>query len=483
MKYIFSNIFRSPLFPILHFLLWLPMVTAPAQTLQNRLDLLLEDKFYQTATVGIAVYDLTDNQPLYNRNELRLCRPASNMKLLTAATALHYLTAAYEFRTRLSYKGTIDSTGCLNGDLYLIGGFDPEFNSADLDSMVCRLQEAGICRFEGQLYIDLSMGDDVYWGKGWSWDDDMETFQPYMMPLPLNKGVVKLKISPSSPDHAPVTQTEPQSAFIQIDNQATTVKKTSIPSKKSLQFSRSSNETYNLITISGSIGAKAAAYETQISLQHPETYVLTLFAEKLTAQLPGSVPTCCGVLISPEYTNVVGDVRHSMHTVIRKMNKESDNLNAEMLLYALGQQCCGEPSSTGKGIKRMYQMIRKFDLNPERYSIVDGSGLSNQNYLTPELMVAVLKYMSQRPEFALFKSSLPEAGVNGTLKYRMKETPAYRKVFAKTGSLTGVSTLSGYVMAQNGHTLAISIMIQNFVEKASFVHTNYIDKICAQLAE
>jgi D-alanyl-D-alanine carboxypeptidase/D-alanyl-D-alanine-endopeptidase (penicillin-binding protein 4) len=458
-------------------------IAAQPATLQDRLDKLLGDDFFQQATAGVAVYDLTGQKPVYACNERRLCRPASNMKLLTSATALSALTPGYTFKTGLYYTGTIDESGRLLGDIYLAGGFDPELKSADLDSLILQVKKAGIGSIDGNLYLDASMADSTFWGKAWSWDDDMEAFQPYLSPIPLNKGVVKLTVVPASPGRAPIIKTEPESSFIQVVNRAVTTWKSSEPPQKTLHITREySSGGYNRIVVSGVISA-SDAYHTAISLKNPYGYALTLFSEKLSEQIPGSNIRVAGMSHVPDDAVKLGDAAHSMAEVVRQLNKESDNLNAEMLLYALGYRQDNGPSSTGKGIAAVQQFIAQMGLNPKTYSIVDGSGLSNQNYLTPELLVAVLKHMYRSPCFELFRESLPIAGEDGTLAHRMRNSAAYRKVTAKTGSITGVSALSGYVTARNGHLFAFSIMIQNFVEKTSYVSVNYIDRICEALAE
>jgi len=456
---------------------------AAPQQLQTRLDKLLADEFYQRATAGVVVYDLTDQKQLYTHNEKRLCRPASNMKLITSAAALSMLTSEFNFRTEVYYTGMIDKSGQLQGDLYLAGGFDPELKSADLDILITQMKKAGVNRINGNLYLDASMADPTFWGKAWSWDDDMEAFQPYLSPIPLNKGVVKLKVIPASPERAPIIKTEPESSFIQVVNRATTVWRSAEPARNTLRFTRDFVDGHNLITVSGNISTSVNAYETMISLKNPHGYVLTLFAEKLSEQFPGSNIRAAGTMQLPADAQNLVYATHTIAEVVRQLNKESDNLNAEMLLYALGYQQDAGFASTEKGIAVVQQWMAHLGFDPKGYSMVDGSGLSNQNYLTPELLMAVLKYMYQSPDFELFRQSLPVAGIDGTLANRMKGSPAYRKVTAKTGSLTGVSTLSGYVTARNGHLLAFSIMIQNFVERTSYVAVNYIDKICAALAE
>ena len=480
------NIIKSPKITALKWLICTFVYTASVaaqSTLHERLDKLLADEFYQRATIGVAVYDLTDQKTLYAHNVKRLCRPASNMKLLTSATALSALTSEYTFKTGIYHTGTIDETGHLNGNLYLKGGFDPELKSADLDQLILLIKKAGVNSINGHLYLDASMADTTFWGKAWSWDDDMEAFQPYLSPIPLNKGVVKLKVIPASPERAPIIKTDPESSFIQVVNRATTVWRSAEPTRNTLRFSRDDANGCNRITVTGIISASANAYETMISLKNPRGYALTLFAEKMSKQFPGSNIHVSGTMRTPADAQNLGYATHSIVEVVRQLNKESDNLNAEMLLYALGYLQDAESTSTEKGIAVVRQLITQLGLDPKSYSVVDGSGLSNQNYLTPELLVAVLKYMHQSPDFELFRQSLPIAGIDGTLANRMKGSAAYCKVTAKTGSLTGVSTFSGYVTARNGHLLAFSIMIQNFVERTSYVAVNYIDKICEVLAE
>jgi D-alanyl-D-alanine carboxypeptidase/D-alanyl-D-alanine-endopeptidase (penicillin-binding protein 4) len=295
--------------------------------------------------------------------------------------------------------------------------------------------------------------------------------------------VAKVKVIPAMPGRAPIIKTEPESGFIQVTNRATTVNQSADPPAKSLRFSRESNGEYNRIAVSGVISAKANAYETLISLQNPRGYVLTLFAEKLSEQFPESNICVAGLANVPDDAQFLGYTARSIAEVIRRLNKESDNLNAEMLLYALGYQKSEKTTSTEKGIEIVQQMMTQLGFQTTSYKMVDGSGLSNQNYLTPEQLVAVLSYMHQSQHFDLFRQSLPIAGVDGTLAHRMKSSAAFRKVAAKTGSLTGVSALSGYATARNGNLLAFSIMIQNFTERTSFVAVNYIDRICTALTE
>lgn len=168
--------------------------------------------------------------------------------------------------------------------------------------------------------------------------------------------------------------------------------------------------------------------------------------------------------------------------VLGRMMKESDNLYAEAVFYALAAKD-GQPYASRK--EAMYsieKMIGFLGFEPAKYRVADGSGLSLYNYLTPELETALLRYAFSRQEiFTSFYESLPIAGVDGTLKKRMIDTPAFNNVRAKTGTLTGVYSLAGYATAANGHQLAFCIINQG-VESASEARA-FQDKVCVLLCK
>ena len=141
-------------------------------------------------------------------------------KVITSVTALARLGEAYTFDTRLAYTGTLDADSVLHGDLFLIGGFDPEFMEDDLDDLVGAVLRAGIRTVEGKLVADVSVMDSVYWGSGWAWDDAQYSFQPYLSPLMLNRGCVSISVKPTQRGHRPEVETVPESDYYAIDNRA-----------------------------------------------------------------------------------------------------------------------------------------------------------------------------------------------------------------------------------------------------------------------
>ena len=162
----------------------------------NSLDSLIQAKIPKGGQVGVSVFDLENGQQLYSYQGDRLCRPASTQKLVTAITALNQSRGLEPFRTEVWYKGEI-ANDTLRGDMYIIGGMDPELMETAVDTLIDLTAALPFHVLDGQVYGDVSMKDSLYWGKGWLWDDNPESFQPYLSPLMMNKGVVKVTAIPS----------------------------------------------------------------------------------------------------------------------------------------------------------------------------------------------------------------------------------------------------------------------------------------------
>ena len=159
----------------------------------------------------------------------------------------------------------------------------------------------------------------------------------------------------------------------------------------------------------------------------------------------------------------------AIQDVINQIMKESDNLNAEALLCRLGAQATGKKHiSDEDGLSVIRKQIKALGEDPDYYKLADGCGLSNYNYISPNLLIAFLKFAYSRTDvFQKLYKALPIGGVDGTLKYRMKRgTPSYKNVHAKTGSFTAINCLAGYLRTTNGHEIAFAIMNQNVLSGA-----------------
>lgn len=445
--------------------------------LAHRLDSLIQVKMPQGGLVGVSVYDLSADQPLYAYQADKLCRPASTQKLITAITALNQPRAQEPFRTEVWYKGQL-ANDTLHGDLYVIGGMDPELMETALDTLIDLTAALPFHVLDGQVYGDVSMKDSLYWGRGWMWDDNPESYQPYLSPLMLNKGFVKVTAIPANQGEPAVLEVKPISTYYNIINETRT--KTASAGKFAVMRDWMNNA--NDITVSGNITARRLE---EINVYSSHDFFMHTFLERLGMRF---------TLLQPWYSfaelqrndscQLVAVYETSVSKVLKQMLKESDNLNAEAMFTRLGMQASGKRHvSADEGIEAVKTLIRTMGMNPDDYRIADGCGLSMYDYVTPDLLVAFLRYAYSKDNiFPHVFRSLPLAGVDGTLKTRMRKgSPAYQRVHGKTGTYTGISTLAGYLETNSKRYFAFAIMCQNQL-KASEARALQ-DAICEYLVK
>lgn len=438
------------------------------QTLKTKIDNVLQDKFFDRCLIAVQIEGLTTGKTLYKKNEKILLHPASNMKIITSAAGLLYLGPEYEFKTDLYYDGFI-SNDTLYGNLYVVGGCDPDFVTQDFYAFVNEIKSLNISVINGSIYGDISFKDSLYWGKGWMWDDDPSFDAPYLSALNLNDNCVEVLIN-GQYDSAIIN---PRTKYVTLNR---------IENDESLFIDRDWINKKNEILIIGKNDFKD--YSVIVNVLEPEKYFLKVFSEILDSnniKLNGNLE----IKNLPGQINLLHSFTRKFSDIIDNLNKTSDNLSAEMTLLALAEKYFGKPANAKNGISVIEKMIELIGLSPSDYRIVDGSGVSHYNVVTTELLSTLLKYFyNKRPElYEILYNSFPIAGIDGTLENRMRNTLAENNVHAKTGTITGVSTLSGYVTTKIKHTLAFSIMIQNYVGSSSKAKEfqDQISKILAEL--
>jgi D-alanyl-D-alanine carboxypeptidase/D-alanyl-D-alanine-endopeptidase (penicillin-binding protein 4) len=452
------------------------IISAYPQSLKSKLDNVLKDKFFESCFVSIQVEDLTTNRTLYKKNEKFLLRPASNMKILTSAAGLLYLTRDYEFSTDLYYDGYV-SEDTLYGNIYVVGGCDPDFVTKDLYSFVDALESLNVSVINGNIYGDVSFKDSLFWGSGWMWDDDPSFDAPYLSALNINDNCVEVFVQQSEYLEKPTVTLIPGTNYLTVNNES------SFSSDEKFQITRNWIEKKNEVVVKGKFPISNRYVKQFVNVLDPAKYFLTLFSEVLDSnniKTLGSI----GLKILPVESSLLYSFKRKYSDTIDNLNKTSDNLSAEMTLYALANEYSGKPATADSGVQFIKLMIDSIGLNHEDYRLVDGSGVSHYNLVSAELLSKLLKYFYEE-EYELYKilhDSFPIAGVDGTLEYRMRKTAAGNNVHAKTGTLTGVSCISGYLSTKNKHHLAFSIMMQNFVGSSSKAK-EFQDEICRILAE
>ena len=390
------------------------------QRIRVELDRLAREAENAYFHVGISVWDLTTDAFLWGYNNRKVMRPASTQKVLTAISALSVLGAQHEFKTRAYYTGSIATDGTLNGDLYVVGDFDPMYSHADLKELARNIRDLGIQRINGKIYGDASMKNSDLYGNGWCWDDVPSKYEPYLCALMVERG----RMYPNFGTYSKDSSFHPATHFAYALSQEL----------KNLNIT-STNGT------AADYGMKDYAYNGH------NFYTKTRTIEE----------------------------------VMQRMLKNSDNLHAEAVFFKLAHFNTGKRCSWKDGARQVENVLRKAGTSTSYVEVADGSGVSLYNYESPDAQVAMLRYAFKNPSiYQPFYAALPIAGVDGTLDERMQTGKAYRNVRAKTGTVEGVIGLTGYVTASNGHQLAFSILV-NGVLTAS-VARNYQDRVCQELA-
>ena len=450
----------------------------PVQLLGEEIDAIFKNSCLDEGSVGIKVFSLTKGDVLYQRNSSQFFIPASNIKLLTSAVALEVLGGEYQFLTTVSTDGEIKN-GVLHGDLYLKGYGDPRLVSEELWMIVKSIRNRGIKRINGDIIADDTFFDDKRKGVGVGENGGSEPYNARISALSLNFNTVTVYVNPAKRVGArPIVTVDPPTKYIKVSNKAKTV---AIGKDYNIVAGRIKKRGYDTVFINGSI--KTPGYHVYLNVSDPTLYTVTVFKEFLEKE---GIKIKGNIITAKQPEDVKKLVIHKsrpLSLIIQDMNKISNNFISEQVLKTAGAERYGEPGTTRKGLNLINQLMETLGYLPSSYSVVDGSGLSKQNSLSPDQITDVLKNMyydfSVRAEYV---SSLGIMGIDGSLKKRLKEFPKRRYIRAKTGTLNGASSLSGYVGAEGGEELAFSMLINS--RKCNWANNTKIqNSIVEKLAE
>ena len=437
-------------------LFYLPIHVISQTFIEKETEFLIHKYLSPSSEIGIAVYNLSKNKWVYQHNSNKLSRPASTMKLMTGITALSFDAPA--FTTSAWYDGEVRDS-ILYGDLYITGSMDPEFNNLKMIELATAIENLAIKKISGHIYGDISYKDSLYWGTGWGWDDSPNAYQPYLSPIMFNKGKVSVVAKPLQFGQKAELIISPESNYYTVKNQ-TVSKNKNIPDFKA---TRDWLENKNNILVTGNVDRYRVR---ELSIVDPDLFFLHVLEEKLASK---GITTEQGYQIKnlsaqnkPQHIHTITT---KLQDVLVPMLKESDNLNAEAMLLRLGSMAKSKHIGSGDGIVFIDSLLLKIGEKPNNYRFEDGSGLSPYNLVSPKLLVNMLKYAYETPSiYKRLLEGLPIAGVDGTLAHRMKKTTAYKKVKAKTGTITAISSLAGYVENSKGEILAFAILNQNILK-------------------
>ncbi len=434
---------------------------------------------------GIVVQGLGGTNQLYNRDGDRLFIPASNIKLITTAVALRQLGATARLRTSI-YQ--LPSTGSLS-NLLVVGRGDPSLTVSGLQSIAQQLQQRGIKQI-GQISFDDSYFRGEQINSDWEWGDLSTDYAPTINSLMLNQNSNPLTVSQQQIG-MPLKYTwkDPSLNNWQVDNQSVTA-----PVDQNSNVNAFSSAVPKVIAIfgkpilklTGKLAKNAAPNQIDLPVLNPTASFISAVRQSLNRSgiTVGSTRLVLGQNTAnlPEIAMINSP---PIAELIQETNQHSNNVYAEILLRSIGhthpEHNTGNEDTSNLGIALVKQRLTEIGVNPQSYRISDGSGLSRHNLVAPIAFTQLLSAMATTPTGQMYRDSLPVAGISGSLKNRMKGTVAQGIVRAKTGSMSGVVSLSGYINPPQYSPLIFSIIL-NQHDRSTSQMVKVVDEIMILLA-
>ncbi len=459
------------------------------QDFSKTLDDIFNDPNFSNAHWGVVIQSLNTGEYFYKRNENKNFMPASNMKLFTSAVGLLDLGPNFQYETSLYLKGKIDDE-IVKGDLVIKASGDPtvtaRFYNDDpnyvFSAWADTLVEMGVEEIRGNIIADDDVFDDVGLGSGWSWDDETYYYSAPVSGVSFNDNCIDISIMPGREIGSKALITfRPNTRYVTVLNDIITVTNDSVTK---LEFYR--DRGTNIIHCFGTIRISEPKYTESVSVNNPTKFAAVVFKEILEAKgitvkgYSADVDEITEALDYTAMTKLFAQLSPKLDQIINVINKRSNNLYTEQLLKTIGYKH-EKLGTTENGIKSSELFLKQMGIDPDNIQIVDGSGLSRMNLITPMQLNNLLRYMYKSKVFKSFYESLPIAGVDGTISRRMKNSRAENNVRAKTGYINSVRSLSGYVTTADGEMLTFVMIANNFLVPLPLAE-NIQDLVCVLLS-
>ncbi len=441
------------------------------QVLAQLNQLVLNEPNLKGAIAGLSIRSAKNGEILYQHaGDVRL-RPASNLKLITAATALSALGENYQFSTEVLTDGKLEGNK-LTGNLYLKGKGDPTLLQQDLDLLAKKIKKSGVDVIFGNIIADDSWYDDERYSIDLTWSDETYYYGSAVSGLTASpnkdydSGTLIVEVAPGKKvGNKAEISVQPTNNYVKIINNTKTVQK---EEKKDIDIIREHGK--NVITIEGTIPVNAQSVQEWMTVWEPTGYTLDLFKHALAKNGIHVIGTD-GHAKTPEDAELLAiDQSIPLKELLIPFMKLSNNGHGETLVKEMGRIRKGE-GSWDKGIAVVKDELRKIGVDPSSMVIRDGSGISHVNLVSANDISKLLYHVQKQSWFPTYLEALPVAGnserlVGGSLRYRMKNPDMAGKVKAKTGTIRTVSSLSGYIKTKSGEYLIFSILLNNLMNDA-----------------
>ncbi len=478
----------------------LPLPLPPVASLgelQAKIEEHVTQSKFAGASWGVKIVSLDTGRTLYEHAANRRLSPASNSKLYSAALALDQLGADHRMHTPILASTAVDVAGELKGNLIVSGrgdpGWDPRRLKRDFmtvfEPFVAVVKKAGVRRIAGDVVADATYFRSTPQGGSWTADDMNDYYGAEISAITVDDNYVDLRVVPGATVGAPcgVELLQPHSGLT-LDNRTRTI---ATGGARSISVLRVPGET--TVQIFGELPLGGKEELTEATVPRPALW----FAAGLKVALERAGITVGGGARGVRWPEAAptapGDVKlgEVVSTPLREflpvMMKQSQNLQAD-LIFAHAGEARRVPAtpvwtrSEDLALAGLKEFLERHALRPEDVIFDEGSGLSRNNLTTAAATVALLEFMARHGDAAVFADSLPVAGVDGTLRRRMKGTPAEGKIHAKTGTLRWTTALSGYVNSVAGERLAFSLLLNRYQAAPGRSASQELDEIALLLA-
>ena len=432
----------------------------------------------QEAFWSITVLDEKGNE-LESLYPDKLIIPASNQKLYTLGAVLDRLGSSYQYTTTLYGDGSLsDSTW--SGNFIFKGTGDPSISGFLYEgdayyvfkNFVEQLKEKGVYKLSGNLIADISFFDKDVYPKGWSWDDLSFYYGVEVAPLSFNNNAVDLVVFADGEvgERPSITWFPENTSFVNMINHQEI-----IPAGLKYDEYYRRDMGSNRIVLASKL-PRGYVEKESLSISNSAMFFIQsfrIFLNKNGFEAPGAY-----MVQSPSFGIEGMDVlatntSKNLSEIIKWANKESDNFYTEMLLKTLAAEKKGTPGTFDNGIEEVKAFLVEQGVDTNYVKMNDGSGLASGNFTTTVNISRFLYSMKQHEEFEAFYESMPVAGIDGSIAHRFKGTSLYNNLRAKTGYVSGVRTLSGYLTAKSGKEITFSLATNHFVGKVGVVDLSH----------
>ncbi len=409
---------------------------------------------------ALLVQEIGSEMPVLAVNAELALNPASTMKVLTTLAALEKLGPAYTWRTQIYALGDVQG-GVLTGDLLIRGGGDPFLVEENVRSMLKTLQRRGIQRISGNLILDTAVFDPLV-SQGDSLDNQSNrAYNVLPHGLMMNFQTVSFYFYPHDNGRDVIIKADPMLPNLTIDNRLRLTNAPCTGFQRGISFSE--DRDYNTVIFSGQFPGACEEYAITRAVLDAPQYAYGLFRQ-LWQELGGSLDGNLQSGSLPADTDISPLVvwqSPPLSDVIKSINKYSNNMMTRQLLLTLGLEYAGIPANAENGIAAVHSYLADIGVDHSALVMANGAGLAREARLTASMLNAVLQRAYVIPNMPEFMAALPLAGLDGTMRDRLADEPGSGRVHVKTGSLSGVAAIAGYVHAYSGKRYVVVALVNH----------------------